>query len=575
VAVGNTIDLAKDPLQFLLSCAREYGEIFFLRVRWLDVYVLCGRHGLDQVLVAQPDAFTQDRLSRGLRDALGESLLVTDGPAWRSRRAMVLPAFRQEQLALYTRAIDVLARREMERWPALGVVDIFDRLADLALAIVLQTVLGITEPVDRDHVGLALRVLMRQVRGILGTGVRVPGQFPTPGNLRARQALGDIEEALRQSLDSCDGVRGDGVLGLLRQARDRGMIGDVQVRDELVTMLLVGHETVALAATYTCWLIAGDEELQQALLDEAQAAAGPPGAAGGPPLLKAVINEALRLYPPVWAMGREVARPVEVADYPLEAGAQVLIPIWVNHRHPDWYSRPESFRPERWMTGETAGLPACAFMPFGAGVRSCLGERLAYQEIELIVTRIVSSFRLAPLRSAISVMPSVTLRPRPPVQLLVARRRDRGGLCDAAESATVRPLLRALVVGHAARRHLRAAIAGPGSLAAGSRPADPAVVLRARLTWPLRARRDQPQPRGAQYRLHAPPHGPGPDCPLRSPRSLRVVVPARPDHGADRRDHGSRDHQRDAPQRRGTTRRMGRDGHHSAAHRRDLGPVGA
>jgi cytochrome P450 len=422
VFVGNTFDLAKDPLQFLKSCAGEYGDIFFLRVRWLNVYVLCGQQGLDQVLVRRPDAFILDRLSRGLRDALGDSLLVADGPAWRRQRGMVLPAFRQEQLARYGQTIGDLARREVAQWPSLGVVDLFDRMGQLALAIVLQTVLGIEDPVDRARVGLSLRVLMTQVRGILGTGVRVPVRLPTPGNLRARQALGYIEDVLRQALDAVEGVRSDGMLGLLRQARDSGLIGDAQIRDEFVTMLLVGHETVALAATYTCWLIAGDRELQQELFDEAQAAGTRLGASGGPPLLRAVIKEALRLYPPVWAMGREVARPVEVGDYPLEAGSQVLIPIWVNHRHPAWYSRPESFRPERWVTGETTGLPTSAFLPFGAGSRSCLGERLAYQEIELIVTAVVSTFRLAALQSAVSVVPTVTLRPRSPVQLLVDRR---------------------------------------------------------------------------------------------------------------------------------------------------------
>ena len=189
-------------------------------------------------------------------------------------------------------------------------------------------------------------------------------------------------------------------------------------------MLLVGHETVALAGTYACWLLAGDEDLQESLFDAVQAVAeqSPKDVIQQAPLLAAVVKEVLRLFPPVWAMGREVAEPVEVASYPLEVGTQVLIPIWVNHRRPDWYSRPDSFCPERWLNGETSDLPSYTFFPFGAGARSCLGERLAYQEIGLIIAAIVSQFRIAYLRSAMTVVPSVTLRPRSPVRILVERR---------------------------------------------------------------------------------------------------------------------------------------------------------
>jgi cytochrome P450 len=136
----------------------------------------------------------------------------------------------------------------------------------------------------------------------------------------------------------------------------------------------------------------------------------------------AVIKESLRLYPPVWAMGREVSDPVELGSYQLEVGTQVLIPIWANQRRSDWYHEPDSFRPERWMTGETADLPPYAFFPFGAGVRSCLGERLAYQEIGLVLRAIVSRFRLSNFGTALPVIPSVTLRPRASVCIFVDRR---------------------------------------------------------------------------------------------------------------------------------------------------------
>jgi cytochrome P450 len=424
--VGHTLALAKDPLQFLGPCLRDYGDIFFLRVRWLDMYVVCGQQGPDDVFVRRPDSFTLDRLPRGLRDALGDSLLAMEGAAWRRQRGTLLPAFRQEQMAYYANTIQTLTQRELAMWPGFGFVDVSERMTDLALAIVVQTVLGVESAIDRDGVSLALRELMKQVRGILGTGVRVPGRFPTPGNLRARNALADIDHVLQEVLLTDDGVRADGVLGLLRRAAGSGSIDDRQIRDELLTMLLVGHETVALAAAYACWLLGGDEDLQESLFDDVQVLAeqsqAPQQRTQESPLLTAVVKEVLRLFPPVWAMGREVAEPVEVASYPLKVGAQVLIPIWVNQRRPDWYVHSDWFCPERWLTGETNDLPSYAFFPFGAGMRSCLGERLAYQEIGLMVAAIVSRFRISCLGSTMSVVPTVTLRPRSPVPILVERR---------------------------------------------------------------------------------------------------------------------------------------------------------
>jgi cytochrome P450 len=128
------------------------------------------------------------------------------------------------------------------------------------------------------------------------------------------------------------------------------------------------------------------------------------------------------MFPPVWAMGREVITPIKLGKYELPKYSQVLIPIWVNQRRPDWYIEPEQFRPQRWLNGETSNLPSFGYFPFGGGVRRCMGERFAQQEIRLILAALLMKFRLQCQESAPSLVPTVTLRTREPIRLLVERR---------------------------------------------------------------------------------------------------------------------------------------------------------
>jgi cytochrome P450 len=200
---------------------------------------------------------------------------------------------------------------------------------------------------------------------------------------------------------------------------------DPQVRDELVTMLLVGHETSALALTYAFWLLAQQPESFERLCREVDDVLG--GAAPDADNINQleyaewVFNETLRLYPPVWATGREALNDFELGGYPIRAGAQILLSPWVSHRNPRYFDAPDQFRPERWA--DPSRWPRYAYFPFGGGPRTCLGNRFARLEALIILATVAQRFTFrAASDTPLDLLPTVTLRPRNPVHLTVVAR---------------------------------------------------------------------------------------------------------------------------------------------------------
>jgi len=435
--VGNTLQVARDPLKFLSQCARHYGDVVFLQAYGRDVYLVSSPESIEEVLVLKRERFMVDLLTRSASDALGKSVLVSTGAFWEQQHRLIRPAFLASRMPDYTATIVDLAQQEMAAWQE-GRIDIFERMSILTLQAAATTVLGLGNIPRPESVVDSLTVLMKHVRGIFGTGLRIPLVVPSPGNLSVGRAIQTIDNALPRfgpllpasntsSIDAwygMDGARHNGVMQLLCRAGAAGVAGVTgrQVRDELVTLLLVGHETTALALTYAFWLLADHASIQDEVAAEVRAVV-----VGKPRyddierlrLLQAVVHETLRLYPPVWVFGREAVAPVEVAGYLLQRGTQVLVSPWVLHRHPGWFSDPGCFKPKRWLSENDRGmLPSQAFIPFGGGSRKCVGRNFAMLEIVMILATMISRYRVRRVDGGdLSFVPTATLRPRERVVL--------------------------------------------------------------------------------------------------------------------------------------------------------------
>lgn len=431
--VGNSLQFAMDPLGFPRRCLAEFGEIVYLNVRGLKTYLVVAPEAIEDVLATKRDNFILDRLSRSLSDALGNSLLVSDGELWERQRRLVQPAFHKSRIEAYAATMIHLSNQLTARWADGAVVDIFQEMSRLMLDIVINTLLGSDAIGERGVIEDFLNLAMRHVLGIAKTGLRLPLYVPSPGNiacLRAGKALekilyGLIREQRSQNRDSGD------LLSMLLLARDEdgGSISDQQIRDEIVTMILVGHETSALALTYALWLLATHPAAFQQLRAEIDAVLGDKDITFEDlPRLhycEWVFNEALRLYPPVWAMGREALAACEVGGYAVPAGAQILLSPWVSHRNPRYFDAPDQFLPERWETADK--LPRYAYFPFGGGARLCLGNRYARMEALIILATVARSFVFsAAPDQRLELSPSVTLRPRHAVNLRIKAQRSEG-----------------------------------------------------------------------------------------------------------------------------------------------------
>jgi cytochrome P450 len=255
---------------------------------------------------------------------------------------------------------------------------------------------------------------------------------PTSGNRRYLAALREIDavvaEMIAERRPTAEG-RGD-LLSTLLQGRDsEGLAIETRlVRDEVVTLLLAGHETTALALTWTLHLLSRHPEVADRIEAEVDAVVGPlrlPEAADIPKLgyVTRVLTEALRLYPPAYLVGRETTRETDVGGYRTPSGTVLLMSQWVVHRDPRFFPEPHLFRPERWDGAQAQALPRFAYFPFGGGPRICIGQPLALMEAKLVLAAICQRFRLADATGQrIEPCPTVTLRPNPAVRLRVMRR---------------------------------------------------------------------------------------------------------------------------------------------------------
>jgi cytochrome P450 len=368
----------------------------------------------------------KDDFTRRLSVVVGNGLLTSEGDFWRRQRRLAQPAFHHHRVRTYGDVMVRHAERAVSRFVPGETRDLHAEMMRLTLDIVAETLFGVDIGSAAHEIGEALEILSSRFGGY---DVLVPLWVPTPANRRIRRALARLDEIVYGIIRGrgSEEDRGD-LLSMLLAAttEDGGGMSDVQLRDEVVTLLLAGHETTALVLTYTLHLVGSDQRVAGVLRGEIDRVLGARSAtvADLPALGYAdrVVREAMRLYPPVWAIGREVRERCTVAGYDLPAGTQLWMAEWVVHRDPRYFPEPELFRPERWEDDLAKRLPRFAYFPFGGGQRVCIGNAFAMMEAVLLLATIVQRTRLVP-EKPLSFRPSVTLRPSGPVRMRVERYR--------------------------------------------------------------------------------------------------------------------------------------------------------
>lgn len=409
---------ALDPIGFVGERFRRYGDLYCAKSDGVPLFVLKHPDHIAQVLLGTGkfgkghSAF--DRLSH----VLGNGLLTSDGDEWKRQRRMIQPAFTKKKLQGYAGVMTDECERAASRWKRGEVRDIGREMVELTLRVVTRTLFDHDAGEESDDVAGA----MREFNAYMGRPDLVPAWLPSPARTRLRRSIERLDGLI-------DGLvrarkpgepRGDLLQSLVDAVDEEGdgaRLTPKELRDQLVTLYLAGHETTSHALTWTWSLLSRNPEKRERLHDElARVLAGrTPGWDDLPalPYTEQVVLEAMRLYPPAFVVARKAEIDAEIGGYDVPAGTEVVIWIFHTHRDPRWYPSPLAFRPERHAPETVAARPKLAYLPFGAGPRACIGAQFSLLEARLVLATLAQRFALDTVPGhKIGMKPGVTLMPK-------------------------------------------------------------------------------------------------------------------------------------------------------------------
>ncbi|MFY9531538.1 MAG: cytochrome P450 [Candidatus Acidiferrales bacterium] len=432
--VGSMLEMSRDWLRFYSRCAKEYGDVVRFRIAHVPIYLLVNPRDIEYVLVTNAGNFTKSADYRALARILGKGLLTSEGEFCRRQRSLIQPAFRHDSILSYAPVMTHAASRMVDGWRDTEARNLHEDMMRLTLEIVAQCLYGAEVAEVAERVAQALDVAAESFLAAASQALIFPFDVPdffTPRLRRAIRELNNVINSMIRARRVSNEPRGD-LLDTLLRARDAEgkPMSDAQVRDEMMTLFVAGHETTALALSWTCYLLAQNPEIEAKLVEELRTDLG--DRAPAPEDLQRlrytemVLKEAMRLYPPAWGIGRKAIAECEIGGYRVPAGTNIFILQWLTQRDPRFFPDPERFDPERWRDDPVrAGkIPRFAYFPFGGGPRVCVGASFAMMEASLLLAMIQQKyhFDLAP-GHPVEVFASATLRPKHGIHIILHRRK--------------------------------------------------------------------------------------------------------------------------------------------------------
>jgi cytochrome P450 family 135 len=417
-----TARLARDPIGYMRRCRARYGELFTLRYYPFDTLVyVCDPDVIREIFTGDPEVFRAGEANQFMEPTLGpRSVLLLDGADHLRMRKLMLPPFHGRSVTRYGDVIADIAARELATWPIGRPFALRPRMQEITLEVILRAVFGIEEPgrLARLRAALVRMINVNAIHGVAKfTRVDLGPHSPWGRYLRARAEADEIIfEQIARRRAQAGAQEHDDVLALLLAVEDEDGAGltDAELRDELVTLLLAGHETTATALAWAFERIVRHPQVLRRLREEA--------AAGEDGYVDAVVKETLRARPVVIDVARTLAAPTRVGGYDLPAGVMVVPMITLVQTGQDAWEDPEAFRPERFLDGQPAPY---TWIPFGGSVRRCLGASFATFEMKVVLETILPAADLLPStpEPEAAKLRHVTLVPARGGEVVLERRR--------------------------------------------------------------------------------------------------------------------------------------------------------
>ncbi|MBB5801379.1 cytochrome P450 [Saccharothrix ecbatanensis] len=424
--LGNARRFQKDILTALQEGRREHGDVVrFVGIGPLfPVFLVAGPEGIKHVLqdkhqIYPKTPFVSDRW----RALVGDGLICSEGDFWRRQRRLAQPAFHRQLITSFGQVMVDTTEEMLGEWDRSersgATVDITSEMTRLALGVLGQALFAANWRADAKVMEHAVHVAIGEAYRKFEKFVSLPEWVPTPANRKFREAKADLDKIIYRVIRDRQADKGehpnDLLESLMLATEDDGTGMTVeQVRNEVMTFMFGGHETVASGLTWALFLLSRHPEVTRKLMSEVDAVLGDRQPTvddlAAMPYLECVVRESLRLYPPVSLISRTPTEDDEIAGYHVPKGSMVLLSAFVTHRHPEHWPNPEGFDPDRWADGKADGRHRYSWWPFSGGPRKCIGDAFGLMEMQLVIAMIVSRFQ-------VSLIPGQPVLPRPGLTL--------------------------------------------------------------------------------------------------------------------------------------------------------------
>lgn len=421
----------RNPILFL-SETRTYGDIVHFKFGKRHVYQLNHPDLIQNVLTRDYSQFHKTGTPRRAESVFGRGLLTAEGDHHKRQKRMIQPAFSPAVLKTYAREMAPVTARFSRDWRSGDVLNISSEMSRLALLIAGKTLFGKDFGKEASELEDAVRVIIEHFNRLMSPMGSLLCRLPLPKNRAFNKAMALIDSVVRDLIQNDDSESDpNNLLSIyLKHAREsRNSQAPRQTRDDLVSLFLAGHETVATHLMWTLVILARHPDIAERLREEIKGVFGMnlPNATeiDKAERLDRVIKESMRLYPPVWNLARDVRTDYPVGPYVIPAGSIIGMSQFLVQRDPRFFPDPERFDPDRWTDDETKKRPLFSYFPFGAGPRVCIGARFAMLEAKLVLSTLIQHFRFELLNGRkLGFKPSITLRPTPDIKMRVVSHDD-------------------------------------------------------------------------------------------------------------------------------------------------------
>ena len=429
----------RDPLKTLTNLAQNYGYISHFKFGKLNIYFLNHPEYIEDVLVTNHKNFIKSRGLQISKRLLGSGLLTSEGDYHDKQRRLIQPTFYPKKIKSYTEIIIEKTLNLCDNWKEGLELDIHKEMTQLTLEIICKAVLGYDIKPEEDEIGDSLLTCMNYFNRLLMPFGELIEKIPIlPINKRFQNAKANLDSIVfrminehRVKLEREEGKNNDLLFTLLKSQYDSVYaenMSDQQLRDEVMTIFLAGHETTANALTWTFYMLSEHPEIDSRLQKEINSVFYNKSNISFNDIQKLeyttkVLTESMRLYPPAWAIGRQAITDCKIGEYIITSGSIILMSQYVMHRNPFYFPDPNTFFPDRWTDEFKKNLPRFSYFPFGGGIRSCVGEPFAWMEAILIIAIISRLWKMNSIPSnKVVLKPSITLRPKNGMHLKLTRR---------------------------------------------------------------------------------------------------------------------------------------------------------